>query len=213
MACRCVRSSSQYLRVASNTAFQFGTGNFTIAMQINPESLIAVGFNSIISVGQYDDGILFRYNSATGTGGDGLYIKGTFYNWQPASRVTVGSWLPVVISRIGSTVDLYLGGTSILTVTNNADVSPTTATTIGSATHSAAEGWDGFIAEVAIWKGAGLTAAEALALSKGFTADQIRPQSLSFYTPLVRNFQDVRGGLAITNNNGATVATHPRTYT
>lgn len=28
----------------------------------------------------------------------------------------------------------------------------------------------------------------------------------------VRNLQDVRGGLTITNNNAATVADHPRVY-
>jgi hypothetical protein len=55
-----------------------------------------------------------------------------------------------------------------------------------------------------------LNSAEITALARGFTADQIRPQSLSFYAPLVRDLQDVRGGLAITNNNGATAATHPR---
>jgi hypothetical protein len=68
------------------------------------------------------------------------------------------------------------------------------------------------VSEVGIWK-AGLADAEITALASGFTADQIRPQSLSFYAPLVRNFQDVRGGLVITNNNGATVATHPRIIT
>jgi hypothetical protein len=41
----------------------------------------------------------------------------------------------------------------------------------------------------------------------------VRPQSLVFYAPLVRDLQDVRGGLTITNNNGATVAAHPRVYT
>jgi hypothetical protein len=70
---------------------------------------------------------------------------------------------------------------------------------------------DGQIAEVGIWNAA-LTAAEIAALAKGMTCDKIRPQSLVFYAPLVRDLQDVRGGLTITNNNAATVATHPRVY-
>lgn len=70
---------------------------------------------------------------------------------------------------------------------------------------------DGGIAEVGIWNVA-LTAAEIASLAKGFTPDKIRPQSLRFYAPLIRNLQDVRGGLAITNNNAATVANHPRIY-
>jgi hypothetical protein len=69
----------------------------------------------------------------------------------------------------------------------------------------------GIIAEVGIWN-AVLTADEIASLAKGMTCDKVRPQSLVFYAPLVRDLQDVRGGLTITNNNGATVADHPRVY-
>jgi len=69
----------------------------------------------------------------------------------------------------------------------------------------------GIISEVGIWNSA-LTAAEIASLAKGMTCDKVRPQSLVFYAPLVRNLQDVRGGLTITNNNAATVAAHPRVY-
>ena len=69
----------------------------------------------------------------------------------------------------------------------------------------------GLIAEVGIWNVA-LTADEIASLAKGMTCDKVRPQSLVFYAPLVRDLQDVRGGLTITNNNTATVANHPRVY-
>jgi hypothetical protein len=71
--------------------------------------------------------------------------------------------------------------------------------------------FDGRIAEIGIWNAA-LTAAEIASLAKGMTPDKIRPQSLVFYAPLVRNLVDAKGGLTITNNNGATVATHTRVY-
>jgi hypothetical protein len=70
---------------------------------------------------------------------------------------------------------------------------------------------DGLIAEVGIWNAA-LTAAEIASLAKGMTCDKVRPESLVFYAPLVRDLQDISGGLTITNNNAATVATHPRVY-
>ena len=69
----------------------------------------------------------------------------------------------------------------------------------------------GLIAEVGIWNAA-LTAAEIAALADGMTCDKVRPQSLVFYAPLVRNLQDVKGGLTITNNNTATVTNHTRVY-
>ena len=70
---------------------------------------------------------------------------------------------------------------------------------------------DGQIAEAAVWSVA-LTDAEVASLAKGFKPTRIRPQSLVFYAPLIRNLQDTRGGLSITNNNSATVANHPRVY-
>ena len=69
----------------------------------------------------------------------------------------------------------------------------------------------GSAAEVGIWNVA-LTADEIASLAKGMTCDKIRPQSLVFYAPLVRDLIDAKGGLTITNNNGATVADHPRVY-
>jgi hypothetical protein len=57
-----------------------------------------------------------------------------------------------------------------------------------------------------------LTAAEIASLAKGMTCDKVRPESLVFYAPLVRDLIDAKGGLTITNNNGATVANHPRVY-
>jgi hypothetical protein len=71
--------------------------------------------------------------------------------------------------------------------------------------------FDGFLAECAIWNVA-LTAAEVASLAKGFKPSRIRPQSLIFYSPMVRNIQDVRRGVALTNTNSATVAAHPRVY-
>ena len=70
---------------------------------------------------------------------------------------------------------------------------------------------DGLISEVGIWNVA-LTTAEIESLAKGVTCDKVRPQSLRFYAPLIRDLQDVKGGLTITNNNSATVANHPRVY-
>jgi hypothetical protein len=71
--------------------------------------------------------------------------------------------------------------------------------------------FNGSIAEVGIWNAA-LTVAEIASLAKGMTCDKVRPQSLVFYAPLVRELIDQKGGLAITNNNGATVANHTRVY-
>jgi len=71
--------------------------------------------------------------------------------------------------------------------------------------------FDGDIAEFGVWNVA-LTQPEIASLARGMTCDKVRPQSLVFYAPLVRDLIDQKGGLAITNNNSATVANHPRVY-
>ena len=108
---------------------------------------------------------------------------------------------------------VYLDGSN--NATNTTSVSPTGADRIRIGARfllgSAGLFFDGRIAEVGIWNAA-LTAAEVASLADGMTCDKVRPQSLVFYAPLVRNLQDVKGGLSITNNNTATVANHPRVY-
>lgn len=67
------------------------------------------------------------------------------------------------------------------------------------------------ISEVALWNVA-LTDDEIASLAKGFKPTRIRPQSLIFYAPLIRDLKDWRGGLTITPANSPTVANHPRVY-
>jgi len=71
--------------------------------------------------------------------------------------------------------------------------------------------FNGRLSNVGIWN-IDLSGEEISALAKGMSCEKIRPQNLVFHAPLVRDLQDARGGLTITNNNAATVATHPRIY-
>jgi len=82
---------------------------------------------------------------------------------------------------------------------------------IGCFKNLSTEFFDGRMAEVGIWN-VGLADDEVTSLAKGMTCDKVRPQSLVFYAPLVRDLIDAKGGLTITNNNTATVANHPRVY-
>jgi hypothetical protein len=95
--------------------------------------------------------------------------------------------------------------------TDTAPRVPAGINAIDIATFGGGSNFDGQFAEIGIWN-TDLTTAEIASLAKGMTCDKVRPQSLVFYAPLVRDLQDVRGGLTITNNNTATVANHPRVY-
>jgi hypothetical protein len=105
----------------------------------------------------------------------------------------------------------YLDGAGKGTDTNN--VVPTVNTTsIGRLWRNFDNNWtNGRLAEAGIWNAA-LTDDEVASLAKGFKPYRVRPQSLVFYVPLVRNISDLRNRVSLTNNNAATVAAHPRVY-
>jgi hypothetical protein len=102
---------------------------------------------------------------------------------------------------------------TIVTSSPEVSVSGINKILVGARTSAGAVGQfhNGQIAEVGVWNVA-LTAAEVSSLAKGMTCDKVRPQSLVFYAPLVRELIDQKGGLTITNNNAATVANHTRVY-
>jgi hypothetical protein len=118
------------------------------------------------------------------------------------------------VFETSATLNAYFNGNAgTLDFTEGVSVSGINKILIGARTASGTIGQyhGGQIAEVGVWNVA-LTAAEIASLADGMTCDKVRPQSLVFYAPLVRDLQDVRGGLTITNNNTATVANHPRVY-
>jgi hypothetical protein len=154
-----------------------------------------------ISAGLYNNGSSLRHY--TQGGGVADFSLGTFSasTWNHAAYVATSS-----TSRFGA-----LNGTISATNTTSVVISNLFTTLAIGANFVGGFPFDGLLAEVGIWN-TDLTTAEIVSLSKGMTCDKVRPQSLVFYAPLVRNLQDVRGGLTITNNNTATVATHPRVY-
>ena len=218
MACG-LNGSNQFLTVPVDSALEFGTGDFTVALKMrinalgdNVPLMLGNGANGsapIISTAwalRHFSGQLYwyRYEHPTET----FYA----FAWSPATGVTYD----VLVTRTGTTLKAFVDSSQIgSSITSSVSYNRVNSDNfhVGRAIFGSTPFFfNGVVSEVGIWK-AGLTDAEILSLSRGFTADQIRPQSLSFYAPLVRNFQDVRGGLAITNNNGATVATHPRIVT
>ena len=205
--------TTQYLSVSSApiTALPF-----TMAAWFNSDSVVA---------GQV---ILSLDNGATAFQGYRLLAAGTVAG-DPLRADTGGAFPNVSLdSSIGYTANTWNHAAGVFTqpsvsVSLNGSVNSTTSNfttfptvnrfNIGIRLSSGIPGLylDGRTAEVGIWNAA-LTAAEIASLAKGMTCDKVRPQSLVFYAPLVRDLQDVKGGLAITNNNGATVAAHPRVY-
>lgn len=127
---------------------------------------------------------------------------------------TLNAWnAAMAVFTSSSSRSIYLNGGNSATNSNTATGTPTfdRVSIAALLRATAALYFDGRVAETAFWSVA-LNTDEMASLAKGFKPHRIRPQSLVFYAPLIRNLQDVKAGRTITNNNTATVGNHPRVY-
>jgi len=202
--------SNSYLSSGSSSIFELG-GGFTLAAMVNPAN--TTGTKSIATYygnpSGSDTGWVFRVvNAQLNFGWQGGSTDFPIFNF---GTITANTNQLCAITYNGTSFKLYIDNSvsSAQSATVFGYSSP--LFTIGAVYYSGSpiQVMNGSIAEPAIWN-AELTAAEIAALAAGFTPDQIRPQSLQFYAPLVRDLVDLRAGRSITNNNGATVSTHPR---
>jgi hypothetical protein len=210
MAYNFTSASSQYLSMTSSpvsgppltlacwfNASQTTTSDYLVSVSAaatNYFALAIFGANAGDPVGVFDYAGLGPHFAYTTAG----YTANT---WNHAAGVWTG-----LNNRTA-----YINGGNSSTNTSTQNNITLTRSQIGANAVVATNRMNGLIAEVGIWN-ASLTAAEIASLAKGMTCDKIRPQSLVFYAPLVRDLIDQKGGLTITNNNGATVANHPRVY-
>jgi hypothetical protein len=114
--------------------------------------------------------------------------------------------------------------TRLLVYVNGAAITPSFLSTIPATTSNNANNesftigraqgnnsWStGDFADLGMWQ-ATLTSEEVASLAKGFSCDKIRPQSLVYYSPLVRDIQDLARGMTLTDAS-STVQPHPRIY-
>jgi hypothetical protein len=182
----------------------FNVNNITVSnVLVSVCSNTAVSFHVLQANGTFTgDPVTANTNDGTGNVQAATTAAYTANTWQHACGVFSAN----------NNRAAYLNGGSSGTNTTSRAVTPTRVT-IGARNSAATVGnyCAGLIAEVGIWNAA-LTAAEVASLAKGMTCDKVRPQSLVFYAPLVRDLIDYKGGLTITNNNTATVAAHTRVY-
>jgi hypothetical protein len=210
MAYQFASASSKYLSMTSSpvsgppltlacwfNASQTTTSDYLVSVSaaaINYFALAIFGANAGDPVGVFDYAGLGPYFAYTTAG----YTANT---WNHAAGVWTG-----LNNRTA-----YINGGNSGTNSSTQAASTLTQSQIGANAVVATNRMNGLIAEVGIWNAA-LTDAEIASLAKGMTCDKIRPQSLVFYAPLVRDLIDCKGGLTITNNNAATVANHTRVY-
>jgi hypothetical protein len=214
-------ASVQYLSVADTASLDI-TGALTLFARNRRTSALTGGTRGLVAK-WIGTGNLRSYGlvmSADSYVGFNISSDGTFQ----AGNATVASANASTQNSWASAAGRYVPSVSVSGWLDGIKETEKTASIAASIFSGAADMWIGAqfiaaadaifigdIADAAIWSAA-LTDDEIVSLSKGFKPTRIRPQSLVFYAPLIRNLQDTRGALTITNNNAATVAVHPRVY-
>lgn len=133
---------------------------------------------------------------------------------EATASATAGTWghVAAVFSSDSSRTCYFNGGNSGTSSVTSTLSETLSQVQIGSVYINGNSNYmNGDIAEVGIWNAA-LTASEVASLGKGITCNQVRPQSLVFYAPLIRDINDIARGVSISNTNSATVSNHPRIY-
>jgi hypothetical protein len=205
-----LNGSNQYLSTASAPVT---AAPLTLACMARPS---ATGTSAYLAIGNTTTGERFQIAlNVSGAGVAAQTIAGGSTNTATVGAIpSANSWLHAagVFSASNNRV-AYLDG--VVGTANTASSTPSGINSLYVGARNSGGGiglyFNGAIAEVGIWNAA-LTAAEIASLAKGMTCDKVRPQSLVAYFPLIRDLTEIRSGLAVTNNNTATVANHPRVY-
>jgi hypothetical protein len=144
--------SGDSLSVASNAAFNFGTGNFSIEVWVYPTSL-PNAFQTIVTT----------CDNESNAGGIGIYarttrelqvfdfVSNTVLFDTSGYDLQLNAWTNICLTRSGSTVTLYKNGSSFGTVTRTSNYSASTPTRIGMDENL--QHFFGYISNVRIIKG------------------------------------------------------------
>ena len=147
--------AGDYLTVPANTAFAFGTGDFTVEFWFNAASYRTSGpyYDCFLALGNFANSPYFRINQ-DGRLTAGITATNEYYT---TSTVTLNRWTHFAVTRQGSTVRLFVNGVLETTQTNSTNLLNTTDVTVGtSAWQAANETFTGYLSNVRVLKGTAL---------------------------------------------------------
>lgn len=147
--------TGDYLTVATNAAFRFGTGDFTIEMWVNTtDTTFALYEDGYKNSGTYNTTAIY-YTSGDlywvygPSGGNGVVIASA-----TTSVINDGKWHHLAVSRSGTSAKMFLDGTQIgSTATNSTNFNSESTVNIGRLSNFAGYDLDGYISNLRVVKG------------------------------------------------------------
>ena len=203
-------SGTGFISAGTNTAFAFGTGDFTLEAWVFPTSIPTTGAANIICAHNWATGLnfSFRINPVTGFLG---YFDSASASVLSTSPVPTNVWTHVAATRVSGVVNLYINGILRGSGTLATTVPSTFPLTIGHSTGGGAFGFfTGQISNARIVKGTAVYTANFIPSSVPLTAvtntSLLTCQNYRFVDNSVNAF-------ALTPTGDATVSTLSPFYT
>lgn len=216
MAFRFDSASSNRIIMADNAAFTFLDADWTVGGLVRCTSRSGTVTRRILSymtgttkyfivdVGDPSAGVIPDDIQAQFKDDDGTVITATSTSNPFASNT---SWTHVCITRSGTTMTIYINGSSVASGSNAGFDALDAGDWKWGNNQYDANAWQGDMAEWGKWDRL-LSSAEIAGLVAGYSP-ACYPDSLKFYIPMIRNYNEIKIGTTVTNN-GTTVVEHPR---
>ena len=141
---------TNYLSAASNAAFSFGTGNFTIECFFYPTSTDSSQYLYLLdSTG----GITFGFEPVSTVASFVLGRRATAVDLSATYTIVPFQWLHLVAVRSGTTASLYINGTRVATGTNSLNYTVSGPVNVGAIATASTYEANGYISNLRVVKG------------------------------------------------------------
>jgi len=178
---------------------------------------IATGTRSIFVLTANNDELNIRLTSSNTS--QAIMFFANYSGFAAASNgniIAASAWTHVAArySLSGSrlTISVYVNGVKGTDGSSAVTFSQGAFVAMQIASYGGTSVFGGDIADAGVWNTA-LSDTEIVSLSQGISCRCVKPQSLMFYAPLIRNPNDIRNNRTLTLVNSPTVSGHPSIYT
>ncbi len=143
-----ISGSGQYLTVTDSTDFEIGTDDFTLEAWVYISSF-SPSLQTILNIGSYTTGILFRLQSNRIE----AYVLGVQKTF--SCTVPTGAWVHCALCRSSGVLRAFLNGVQVGSDIATTSSIPHAALIIGKSAHNAGEYINGYLDEVTVVVGEG----------------------------------------------------------
>jgi hypothetical protein len=147
--------TGDYLSIADNNAFAFGSGDWTVECWVFISSISTQGFIAQVASNGADASVGFVLGiNASGYPYIASYINGAYAAATASTAIVTNQWNHIAGSRAGGTLGIFLNGSRLAsTAVSGSAVDSTAVVTIGASNSGTSALTTGYISNVRIVKG------------------------------------------------------------